>query len=151
MRNFFYNRISNRRNFYSFNIWILSDTFFVVKRWAKFQSYYKYALISLCKSVQFGHLFSKLHDKNWRNPTRKSRIKIPLGSSKRVSFIFSFLVEKDQIYTRHCRKQTNKQTPTTLKHASELLIITFIAIYWLSIGILCTLIVEANNAFRWII
>ena len=36
-------------------------------------------LVSLCNSVQFGHLYRKLHKKYRRNSTRKSRIKFPLG------------------------------------------------------------------------
>ena len=69
---------TNRWNFLSFNIWIFSYNLFVVKERAKFwfQFYNKCTLlVSLSKSVQFGDLYRKLHNRNWRNSMKKSRIK----------------------------------------------------------------------------
>ena len=36
--------------------------------------------MSLSKSVQFGHLYRKLYNRNWRNSMRKGRIKSPCVS-----------------------------------------------------------------------
>ena len=63
--------------------------------------------MSLSKSVQFGHLYHKLYNRNWRNSMRKGRIKFPWVSLKCLIRI-QFLWRKDHIYTRHFSKHTNK-------------------------------------------
>ena len=73
-----------------------------------FQFYNKYTLsVSLSKSVQFGHLYHKLYNRNWKNSMRKGRIKSPWVSLKCLIRI-QFLWRKDHIYTRHFSKHTNK-------------------------------------------
>ena len=73
--------------------------------------------VTLCKSVQFGHLYRNLHDKIRRNSTRKSCIKFHMVL-KKVSLDFSFSME-ERPDLRTPLQQTNEQTPTTLKHAFE--------------------------------
>ena len=76
--------------------------------WKSEQFYNKYTLsVSLSKSVQFGHLCRKLYNRNWRNLLRKGPIKSPRVSLE-CAIRIQFLWRKDQIYTRHCRKQTSK-------------------------------------------
>ena len=45
---------------------------------------------SLCKSLQFDHLYLKLHNKNRRNSTRKSCIKFSLGPVKKCFIWLKF-------------------------------------------------------------
>ena len=73
--------------------------------------------VTLCESVQFGHLYRNLHNKIRRNSTRKSCIKFHMVL-KKVSLDFSFSME-ERPDLRTPLQQTNEQTPTTLKHAFE--------------------------------
>ena len=73
--------------------------------------------VTLCKSVQFGHLYRNLHNKIRRNSTRKSCIKFHMVLEK-VSLDFSFSME-ERPDLRTPLQQTNEQTPTTLKPAFE--------------------------------
>ena len=97
----------------------LIDKWFVrSKRGAKFFST-KMLSVSLCNSVQVRHLYRKLLHRNRRSSKRKSRIKSPCVWLKYLIWIW-FLWKEDQIYTRHC----SKQTLTTLKNLNYLLILT---------------------------
>ena len=73
--------------------------------------------VTLCESVQFGHLYRNLHNQIRRNSTRKSCIKFHMVL-KKVSLDFSFSME-ERPDLRTPLQQTNEQTPTTLKHAFE--------------------------------
>ena len=97
----------------------LIDKWFVrSKRGAKFFSTKMFS-VSLCNSVQVRHLYRKLLHRNRRSSKRKSRIKSPCVWLKYLIWIW-FLWKEDQIYTRHC----SKQTLTTLKNLNYLLILT---------------------------
>ena len=50
--------------------------------------------MSLSKSVQFGHLNHKLHNRNWRNLMRKGRIKSPCLSRVYLLNLLSFCERK---------------------------------------------------------
>ena len=81
--------------------------------------------VSLCNSVQFRHLYRKLLHRNRRNSMRKSRIKSPCVWLKYLIWIW-FLWKKDQIYTRHC----SKQTLTTLKNLNYWQLLSLPLTYW---------------------
>ena len=81
--------------------------------------------VSLCNSVQFRHLYRKLLHRNRRNSMRKSRIKSSCVWLKYLIWIW-FLGKKDQIYTRHC----SKQTLTTLKNLNYWQLLSLPLTYW---------------------
>ena len=79
-----------------------------------FQFYNKYTLsVSLSMSVQFGHLYSKLHNGNWRNSMRKEPHKIPLCLVEMPHLNLVFVEERPDLHTP--LQQTNEQILTTLK------------------------------------
>ena len=72
-----------------------------------FSSTTKTLSVSLSKSVQVGHFYRELYNRNWRNSMIKIRIQFSCVKLKCLIRI-DFLWRKDHIYTRHCSKQTSK-------------------------------------------
>ena len=106
--------------------------------------------MSLFKSVQFGHLYRKLHNRNLRNLLRKGRVKSPCVSLECAIRIW-FLWREDQIYTRHCSKQTSKLSQLQKKKNLNLLTITFLAVYLMNKGkssYMNESSMRVNNTFR---
>ena len=71
-----------------------------------FSSATKTLSLSLSKSVQVGHFYRELYNRNWRNSMIKIRIQFSCVKLKCLIRI-DFLWRKDHIYTRHCSKQTS--------------------------------------------
>ena len=98
--------------------------------WKSEQFYNKYTLsVSLSKSVQFGHLYRKLHNRNWRNLLKEWRIKSPWS----VPFEFSFCGGKTRFtHAIAANKRANSHN-FKIKNLN-LLTITFLAVYLMNRG-----------------
>ena len=102
--------------------------------------------MSLSKSVQFGHLYRKLYNRNWRNSMRKGRIKSPCVSLEciiRIEFCggktrFSHAIAANKRANSHNFKTKNL----------NLLTITFLADYLMNRGKSSYM---NNRLWKWII
>ena len=129
-------------NFHSFNIWILSNSFFIAKWWAKFS-----ALLQICfwSSVSLFNLaicIVNCRTKTKRNSIRKSCM-MSLASIKISHLTLVFGGKRPDLLAP--LQQTNEQPPTTWKVHLNLLQITFPAVYWLRRGVLPTLIINGSG------
>ena len=95
-----------------------------------------YMFLVFGKSVQFGHLYHKLQNKSKRNSTRKRGTMFPLSRVK-VSHLMLFFCWKKTSYMHHCNKQMRNLSQ--LETHLNILKITYLAVYWLSRGILPSL------------
>ena len=98
-------------------------------------------LVSLCNSV---HLV--ICTVNCTKNTEGIQRKKAASNSPWVSLELVFRWKKDQIYTRHCSKLSSKLPQLQNMHLN-LLTVTFFVIYWLSRGILRTLIIDESELF----
>ena len=108
--------------------------------------YNKYTLsVSLSRSIQFGHLYRKLHEETEGLFWEKAALN-PLVYCWSVPFEFSFCEGPDLHMPLH---QTNEQTLTTSKSKNlNLLTITFLAVYLMTEVNLRT---RMNRRWEWII
>ena len=123
-----------------------------MKERAKFKFNNKYTLlVSFSKSVQFEHLYRKLHNRNWRNFWEKAALN-PLASRWSVPFEFSFCEGKTRFtYAIAANKRANSHNK--IKNLN-LLTITFLAVYLMNRGkssYMNDLSMRVKNTFRRII
>ena len=105
--------------------------FFCLKRWTK--TYHTNTpSISPCKSVQFGHLYCKLHHKNRRNSTRESFSKFKMHFN-----FFSYAPSNWQVsdFDRYLwKKPVSEFVTCLLDHVTLYLFLSFfLLIYFLSL------------------
>ena len=98
------------------------------------------------KSVQLSHLYCKLRNENKRNTTRKSSMMFPLSRVKVSHLTLVFLLEKDKSYMHHCSKQT-RNLPWLETYIWIYLKLLSLLFYWLSRGILPTLIINGSGQY----
>ena len=121
-------------NFHSFNTWIFSSNLFVVKRASEvFKFYNKYTLsVSLFRSIQFRHLYRKLHKETEGLFWEKAALNLLL-SCWSVPFEFSFCEGKTRFtHAIAANKRANSHN-FKIKNLN-LLTITFLAVYLMNKG-----------------
>ena len=111
-----------------------------------FSSTTKTLSVGLSKSVQVGHFYHELYNRNWRNSMIKIRIQFSCVKLKCLIRI-DFLWRKDHIYTRHCSKQTSKLWQLQNEIWIRLQLLTLLFTHWTEVN-LRTLI---NRRWEWII